>query len=447
MGKFPVTGLFSQPWRTAAWVAAVIAAIAGVIAWSSHSSVNRHEARALAPVTRGDIEDTVSALGIVQPRDFVDVGAQVSGQLKQVLVTPGEQVEQGTLVAEIDAAVLAARVEAGRATLTGLSAQLEERRAQHTLAAQQHKRNVAMLKEDAVSRSAVDTSLAASKVAEAQLQATSAQIAQTRANLKADQASLAYAKIYAPMSGTVVTLNARQGQTLNASQQAPVLLRIANLETMTVVTQVSEADVVRLKPGIPVYFSTLGLPDRRWKGVVRQILPTPETVNNVVLYNVLFDVANPDRELKAQMSAQVFFVLARAKDALLVPVSALKKSKQKSVSSSAPSAEVAAADTPATTNADAATVKKEKKGKKEKKSATSDGETIATPRYSEESWVVHVMKDNQVDVRPVAVGVTNRLMAQVLSGLNEGEQVAVEPDVPEKRSVPSKDAARRPAKL
>src|SRR5688500_17456296 len=126
------------------------------------------------------------------------------------------------------------------------------------------------------------------------------------------------------MAGTVVTQAAKQGQTLNANQSAPIVLRIADLSTMTVQTQVSEADVSRLSVGMPVYFTTLGDQRKRWYGKLRQINPTPEVVNNVVLYNALFDVENPDRALMTQMTAQVFFVVAQAKDAVLVPVGALR---------------------------------------------------------------------------------------------------------------------------
>ena len=97
------------------------------------------------------------------------------------------------------------------------------------------------------------------------------------------------------MSGTVVAQSAKQGQTLNANQQAPIIVRIADLSTMTVQSQVSEADVASLLPGMPVYFTTLGDPSKRWYGKLRQINPTPETVNNVVLYDALFDVDNKRR--------------------------------------------------------------------------------------------------------------------------------------------------------
>jgi macrolide-specific efflux system membrane fusion protein len=122
----------------------------------------------------------------------------------------------------------------------------------------------------------------------------------------------------------VVSITARQGQTLNANQSAPIILRLADLSVMTVQTQVSEADVSRLRIGQETYFSTLGDPDRRYVGALRQIMPTPEVVNNVVLYPALFDVPNEEGRLMTQMTAQVFFVVARAENVLTVPASALR---------------------------------------------------------------------------------------------------------------------------
>ena len=352
-----------------------------------------------AAVTRGDIEDTVSALGALQPREFVDVGTQVSGQLRNLAVAIGDTVERGALVAEIDPAVFAAKVEAGKATLASLESQIAEKAAQHTLASRQYERNVAMFSEQAASQDTLDVSLAARQASAAQIEVLRAQQQQTRANLKVDEANLGYTRIYAPMSGTVVSLSARQGQTLNANQQAPIILRVADLNTMTVVAQVSEADVAEIKPGMRAYFNTLGRPQRRWNGKVRQILPTPETINNVVLYHVLFDVENTDRELKTQMSAQVFFVTGQAKNALVVPMAALKQRK----ALEADKLVVASA-------------------------MADDGAPLAVPDQDarKPSYFVRVLKDGQAERRKVSVGIMNRVSAQILSGLAVGEMVVLD---------------------
>lgn len=423
------------------WVLTLAAAglVATGVAWTRTGSKDPGQALATAPVVRGDIEDAVSALGSVQPREFVDVGTQVSGQVKRLHVAVGDNVESGTVVAEIDTAVLAAKVQADQATLLGLAAQVEEKQAQLALANRQHRRNLTMFQQDAVSRDALETSQAATQVSAAQVAALRAQRQQTLAALRINQANLAYAKVHAPMSGTVVALSAREGQTLNASQQAPVLMRLARLDTMTVVTQVSEADVMRLKAGTEVYFNTLGRPDRRWTAQVRQVMPTPETVNNVVLYNVLFDVANADRQLMTQMSAQVFFVLAQARDALLVPLAALG-ARTKPMAPAGPATaqpgdgDEAGASVPAGAASPKTTPAR---------AARDTGEASVSRAFR-----VRVLKNGVVEQREVVVGVMNRLSAQVLAGLAEGEQVVVSAareTTP--RAAGARDPARKTAKL
>ncbi len=206
-----------------------------------------------------------------------------------------------------------------------------------------------------------------------------AQAKQAQSTLDADRANLGYTKIYAPMDGTVVSLTAQQGQTLNASQTTPVLLRIADLATMTVWTQVSEADVPRLKLGMGAYFTTLGDQEHRWQGKLLQILPTPDVVNNVVLYPALFDVTNPDGTLMTQMSAQVFFVVDSVKNAVTVPVAALHPVK-------------------------------------------GDAETAQKPDSPDaKPYTVRVLKtDGKEARRAVWIGVMNRVSGEVLSGLQPG---------------------------
>ncbi|MGE5515762.1 MAG: efflux RND transporter periplasmic adaptor subunit [Bacteroidota bacterium] len=327
-----------------------------------------------AKATRGDIEDTTTALGTLQPLEYVDVGTQVSGQLRRIFVQVGDQVTQGQPLAEIDPTVYGSKVDAGQANIQNLQAQLAEKQAQATLADELFARQQRMLTANATSTEAFQNAQTTLKAARAQVAQLQAQIAQVQSTLRGDQANLGYTKIFAPMSGTVVSQTSRQGQTLVAAQQAPTILRIADLSTMTVWTQVSEADISKLKLGQPVYFTTLGKPENKRTSVLRQILPTPEVLNNVVLYDALFDVANPDGDLGIQMSAQVFFVHAAAKDAILVPAAALSQGK----------------------------------GKDKGKGAT-----------------VLVMKDGVPEPRPVKVGVRNRVQVQIVSGLEEGDEVVI----------------------
>ena len=273
------------------------------------------------PVARGDIENLVTATGTLQPQDYVDVGAQVSGQLKKLHVEVGSEVKAGDLLAEIDATVYAAKVDATRAQLRNQQAQLQEREAQLKLAEINFKRQKNLMSEDATTTEAVETADANLKSAQAQLKSLQAQIQQTESTLRVEAANLNYARIYAPIDGTVVSITSRQGQTLNTNQMAPTIMRIADLSTMTVQTQVSEADIGKLRVEMPVYFTTLGSQGRRWYSKLNRIQPTPEVLNNVILYNALFDVPNENRVLMTQMSTQVFFIESQAKGVLLVPMS------------------------------------------------------------------------------------------------------------------------------
>ena len=376
--------------RRFGWLAALALAAAGAAAWllAAGGEPPRHLATATAEIAT--IEDIVTATGTVQPLDYVDVGTQVTGQLGKLHVAVGEVVRRGQILAEIDPILFEAKVATGRAQLQNLRAQLRERQAQAQLADLLRDRNRQLRAADAVSEELTQQTDAAAVQAQAQVDAVRAQIEQAQSALTGDEANLRYTRIYAPIAGTVVSLNARQGQTLVSSQQAPVILRIADLGTMTVWAQVSEADVPRVTVGMPVSFNTLGLPDRRWKAKVRQVLPTPETVNNVVLYNVVFDVANADGALKSQMSTQVFFRVAAAENALAIPVAALQAT---------------------------ARPLKEKKGKHDP----------AREARGDKSYLVRVVNPaGQLEERAVTVGMQTRMQAQVTSGLRAGEIVALE---------------------
>jgi macrolide-specific efflux system membrane fusion protein len=429
----------------------------GYGAWSGASSSAAQYTTAI--VQRGDLEDSVTATGILQPRDYVDVGTQVSGQVKKLHIEIGSIVKAGQLLAEIDPTVYTSKVDADRAQLRTQEAQLADKQAQLALAEQQFKRQTNMQRENATTQDAVDTAAAALRSAKAQIDVLKAQADQTRSSLRGNEANLSYTKIYAPMAGTVVSQAAKQGQTLNANQQAPIVLRIADLSTMTVQSQVSEADISKLRVGMDVYFTTLGSQSKRWYGKLRQIEPTPVTVNNVVLYNALFDVENPDRALMTQMTAQVFFVTAHAKDAVLVPITALRpvsrrgegagKGGDRSADSAGKGGERStdAAGKGGERSTDAAGKGGERStdaaGKAAERSAdgtrsrAAGGErggnraqgsrgADADPRvrFASGRAMVRVMKaDGALEEREVKVGVMSRISAEIVSGLEAGEQV------------------------
>ena len=303
----------------------LILVISGISYFFLSPKQNKSDEKNIVVVMIGDIEENVTAQGKLEPKEYVDIGAQVTGQLQKIYVQIGDNVSAGQLLAQIDPRIYESRVRANEANIKNLQAQLQGQRAQEIYAKQLFERNRALLKSQGVSEQDFQNSEFNFKKAVATSEAIEAQIAQVQSTLTGDKTNLGYTKIYAPIDSTVVDQKAREGQTLNANQQTPMILQLAKLDIMTVRAQVAEADVMRLRPDLPVYFSTLGSGERRWQGTIRQILPTPEVINNVVLYNVLVDVDNHDRQLMSGMSTQIFFVLGKAERVPLLPISALGK--------------------------------------------------------------------------------------------------------------------------
>lgn len=369
---------------------AAVLALAALLAAGALWAASRASRGGFETVTlgRGDIEATVDAIGTLQPRRYVDVGAQVSGQIRRLHVRAGDPVQKGQPLAEIDPTVQQATVDASRAALAGLKAQLADQQARHRLARLQHARQLQMANDGATRDEDVQVAEAEQASTAARIDHLKAQIDQAQSTLQGNLAQLGYTRIDAPMAGTVVSLDAREGQTLNAAYQTPNVLRIADLSTMTVWTEVSEAEVRRVRAGMPVHFTTLGgVPGeakRRWNGSVRQVLPAPPqpegksagtalapSPSKVVLYTVLFDVGNADGELMPQMTAQVSFVTAAARGVLTAPLPALRPV------------------------------------------AGKPGRYTARVRGA----------DGEPQSREVRVGVRDRLTGEVLEGLAEGEQL------------------------
>ncbi|WP_337998233.1 efflux RND transporter periplasmic adaptor subunit [Oleispirillum naphthae] len=353
-------------WAGVALLAALAAAGARGVRGGGRSAA---AGLSFAAAERGGVEQAVSATGALKPKTYVDVGTQVSGQLKAIHVEIGDRVETGRLLAEIDPTVYRTRVAAGRARIKDYAAQVEERRAERDLAALRFRRQERLAATNVASREALDAARADLLMAEAKIDALEARQEETRATLDGDVANLGYTRILAPISGTVVDISATAGQTLNASQTAPTILRVADLDTMTVWAKVAEADVPKLCVGMPAYFTTLG-DARRWHGAVRQILPTPAIESDVVLYSVLVDVSNPDGRLMSEMTAHVFFVERRAENVVVVPRGALAPTDKKGV------------------------------------------------------WTVQVKTASGVEPRTVKTGLVTRTRAEVTDGLKEGEEVA-----------------------
>lgn len=315
-----LSNLFTRHWKSVLIV--TIIALGGVYGYRK-STYEPPQEYLTAPVIRSDLEQAVLASGTLQARYQVDVGAQASGQLRKLWVDAGSKVQQGQLLAEIDPQLVESDLKSALAQRDVLQAQLNSRQISLQLARKELQRQQGLWQTEATAHKDLEAAEAQVHQGEADTEALKAQIRNAQINIDRNRTTLGYTRITAPISGEVVEIVTQQGQTVIASQQAPVILRLADLREMTVKAQVSEADVMRLKPGMPVYFTVLGAPQQRYWGKLRTILPMPERINNAVFYRALFEVPNPDGKLKVDMTAVVNLLLASAKQVLNIPLSAL----------------------------------------------------------------------------------------------------------------------------
>lgn len=316
----------------------------------------------------------VLATGQLDAVRKVDVGAQVSGQLVSLKVKVGDKVKKGQLLGIIDPQQAQNSIREQEATLLQLQAQQEQAQAEQQLAKITLQRNRKLANAQAISRQDLDQLTSDLAVKKAQIDAIRAQIAKSQASLDTARINLAYTRIEAPMDGDVVEITTLEGQTVIAAQQAPNILTLADMHTMRVKAQVSEADVIHLKPGLKAWFTVLGDPSLRFEGVVEDIQPTPEKVNNAIFYYARFEVPNPQGLLRLQMTAQVQIELAGVNDALVIPLAAL-------------------------------------------------GEQISDSRYH-----ISVLHEGKAEPREVTLGIRNNLEVQITSGLKAGEEVIVATD-------------------
>ena len=372
-------------WRDVAAAALSLATLAGASPASAQAPAPPRPVAAPAPVKldtvtarRGDIQQTVDAAGKLQLHRWTDVYAQIGGQVKEVLVAIGDTVKAGAALVDIAPNQQAAKVESNRAQMARLQADLADQRAQLEFAQLQLNRQTQLKAQNATREEAFESARMSATSAGARVDAITAQIQELEATLRIDEEARQKTVVKSPIAGTVVSLAARTGQMVNAAQAAAPLLRIADLSDMTVAARVAESDVTRLRPGMAASFTTPGYPGKHWSGKLRQVIPIPADgtgeQGKQAFYIVLFEVKNPDRELMSGMSAQVQFVLAQARDAVLLPAHCLGAPDE-------------------------------------------DG------LYS-----VNVLDaDQRVSVRKLKLGLRNPQQAQILSGLAAGDQVVVGP--------------------
>lgn len=378
-----------KPRRLWRWGLLALLIAAGAYGYRSYTAPVPGSGLMTAPVTRGNVEETVLASGTLKPSNLVAVGSQASGRILAINVKLGDKVKKGDLIAQIDSVTQENALRTAEAALANTRAQKAEKEATLVLNEQTLARQKTMVAQKAVSQADYEAADSAVKVTRAQLAALDAQIISAQVAVDTARANLGYTQITAPVDGTVLALVAQQGQTLNATQTAPTVAILGQLDVMTVRAEISEADIIKVAPGMPLWFTVVGAPDERHTARLGFIEPAPEslksdssfsttssssssssssTTSSAVYYIGVFDVPNPKGRLRTYMTPEVHIILGRAENVLTVPSTALERA-----------------------------------GK---------------------GWRVRVLHgDGTVERRPVEVGLNDKVTAEIRSGLQEGERV------------------------
>jgi HlyD family secretion protein len=274
---------------------------------------------------RGDIRAAVTATGTMNAVTTVLVGTQVSGTISKLYVDFNSPVKKGEILAQIDPATFQAQVDQARANLQVAQANVQKAEAGVIDTKRTMERNKTLFARNFIAKSDVDTAETNYLSAEAQLSASKGAVAQTRAALDFAETNFRYTKIISPVDGTVISRNIDVGQTVAASFQTPTLFNIAqDLTRMQIDTSVDEADIGKIKVDQPVEFSVDAYPDITFRGKVSEVRNAPITVQNVVTYDVVVKVDNPELKLKPGMTANVSIILDDKKGVLRVPNAALR---------------------------------------------------------------------------------------------------------------------------
>lgn len=337
----------------------------------------------------GSIENSVLAAGRLDAAERVNVGAQVSGQIKSIWVKSGDRVKKGQLIADIDDQTQRNELRTAVTALDVAKANVLAKQVQLDQATKRFVRQRNLFHEGASSEQDFEDAETGLALTRAELNALKALSLQAQIDVEKKQVELSYTHVLAPMDGIVIAVIARQGQTVNSSQSAPTIIKLARLDVMTIKAQVSEVDIMHIHAGQEAYFTTFAEPDKQYKAILRSVELAPESLmaddgigsessssntKSSVYYNVLLDVPNPENTLRIAMSAQVSLILQKSEKSLLVPFSSVMESSP---------------------------------GKK----------------------MVRVLNEKmQPEFRSVITGITDRVNFQILSGLKAGESVVV-PDL------------------
>ena len=293
---------FAWFWRHKWWTSIIILILIGVGIWIYFGTKTKIKNYVTVDIVRGDIVQTVTATGEIQPVNTVNVGSQVSGTIEDIFVDYNSRVKKGDLLLTIEPSVLQSSVDEAKASLDSFKSELK-------YAKSEYERNKTLFEDGFISRAEMEKSQTTYEQAEQAV--NKAQYSYERA-----VTNLGYATITSPVDGTVISRKVDKGQTVAASFQTPDLFEIAeDLSKMQIETAVSEADIGMIKDGLPVTFTVDAYPNQTFQGHVQQIRLSPTTVSNVVVYTVVIDVDNSDLKLMPGMTAFVTIVVAEAKNA------------------------------------------------------------------------------------------------------------------------------------
>jgi HlyD family secretion protein len=323
-GSEPEGGVVASRKMALSTALAVLAAAVAAFA-ALHPGAGAPLAFETEGVTRGPVAARVTATGTLSARVTVEVGSQVSGRIQALYADFNDRVATGQVIARIDPQLFESEVAQARANLAAAQAAVQRAEAERAEAQRRASRVERLAAQNLTPEAEADAARTALQSADAQVASAEAALAQASAALERAETQLAYSTIVSPIDGVVISRDVDVGQTVAASFQAPTLFTLAeDLRKMQVHTHVAEADVGLVAPGMRVEFSVDAYVTERFHGEVKEVRFAPQREQNVVTYDAVVDVENPDLKLRPGMTADVRFLVAEREDALLVPNVALR---------------------------------------------------------------------------------------------------------------------------
>lgn len=313
---------------------AILVLLAGFFIWRHY-----HKGDEISYITdtvrRQDVEKVVNAAGEVRAMELVTVGAQVSGKIEKLYVSVGQEVKEGDLIAEIDSTTQQNEVDINNAKLKSYQAQLEAAETSLKIAKKQYERAQSLKKQKAISEEDLENAEDVYKTAKSTVTQLESSIKETEISLSTAKTNLGYTKITAPLDGTVVSVPVKVGQTINANMNTPTIVQVADLSHMEILIEISEGDIVNIKPGVKVTYSILADPSKVYETTLKSIDPGLTLLTNgeytevvgadqAIYYYGRLVVPNDDRHLRIGMTTQNVIYVEDVKDALVVPSLAVK---------------------------------------------------------------------------------------------------------------------------